>query len=561
MENHLFRAARLVLAGLLLPILVCFPAETREDSARLVFEKPPSLNKTLVYVVKKGDSLAVILRKQRGEQKKKIPYDLIRQLNPEIKDLNRIYPGQKIVLPVRETTDPGKLPNDLRIKSDPSPSSYRIKEKDTVSRILPPEPDVKPVEIPPTVRSSHEMNSGIDDLNQLPAGQILALPPTAAREGHAPSVESVPPAVHAVESDPTGPVRMSPPRIEQILRFIRPVIHQMKGTLTAKGNYFIPLKDTAQITIDCSLIPVVELDDGATVLLDFGNRLSEGIKGMIGQSWTNYGFVPGDDLGSGIAALKAIIHRSRNYAMSEAGSPITLMQKPEILVLPDWSVTTKKGSVGASYRQGLFLLGDNEKPLPGEARSFLEKNGLVVTEISGDQAVTGAPSQKVTPVVIDLRGLKGIALAERLLKALGETPAASADVVIFDQVRNGITLSFTADLLLRKGEKRFIIHAKRLPDQFVRILKEEGAEVILIGENGSGRPFIEELLQGLRIPVPFGYFSFRIPEAGSRPRLTATFSALRVTSGGEPLYLIDFDMSPDTLTLLRGLLGPRVVKY
>lgn len=561
MENHLFRAARLVLAGLLLPILVCFPTEAREDSARLVFEKPPSLNKTLIYVVKKGDSLAAILRKQRGDQKKKVPYDLIRQLNPEIRDLNRIYPGQKIALPVRETTDPGKLPNDLGKKIDPSPSSNRIKEKDTISRILRSEPDVKPERILPTVRSIPEMNPGIDDLNKLSAGQILALPPKAAREDHTPSVESVPPAIYPVESDPAGPVMVTPPRIEQILGFIRPVIHRMKGTLTAKGNYFIPLKDTAQITIDCSLIPVVELDDGATVLLDFGDRLSESIKGMISQSWTNYGFVPREELGSAITGLKAIIHRSRNYAMSEAGSPITLTQKPEIRVFPDWTVTAKKGSAGASYRQGLFLLGDNEKPLPGEARSVLEKNGFVVTEISGDQAVTGPPSQKVTPVVIDLGGLKGIALAGRLLKALGETPATNADVVIFDQVRDGITLSFTADLLLRKGEKRFIIHAKRLPDQFVRILKEEGAEVILIGEGGSGRPFVEELLQGLRIPVPFGHFSFRIPAAGSRPRLTATFSALRVTSGGEPLYLIDFDMSPDTLTLLRGLLGSRVVKY
>jgi len=34
-----------------------------------------------------------------------------------------------------------------------------------------------------------------------------------------------------------------------------------------------------------------------------------------------------------------------------------------------------------------------------------------------------------------------------------------------------------------------------------------------------------------------------------------------VTSGGEPLYLIDFDMSSDILTMLRGLLGSRVVKY
>ncbi len=561
MENYIFRAAGVVLTGLLLPVLVCFPVEAREGSARLVFEKTAALDKTLVYVVKKGDSFAAILRKQRGEQKKRVPYDLIRRLNPEIRDLNRIYPGQKIVLPVRETADLGELPNDLRKKSDPPPSSYRIKEEDSIGRILLSELDATPEEILPTARSIREPNPGIDDLNRLPAGQIVALPPKPVRQGDALSAESLLPAVHPMENDRTETAVMTTPRVEHTLGFIRQVINRMRGTLIAGGNYFIPLKDTAQITIDCSLIPVIELDDGATVLLDFGNRLSESVKGMIGQSWTNYGFVPGEELGNGLAGIKGIIRRSRNYTMSEAGSPLALMLKPDIQVFPDWTITTKKGAVGASYRQGLFLLGSNEKPLPGEARSFLEKNSLVVTEISGDQAVTGPASQKVTPIVTDLRGLKGIALAEQLLKALGETPVANAEVVIFDQARSGFTLSLTADLLLRRGEKRFIIHTKRLPDQFIRILEEEGTEVIPIGESASGRPLIEDLLRGLRIPVPFGHFSFRVPEASNRPRLTATFSALRVTSGGEPLYLIDFDMSSDTLAFLHGLIGGRIAKY
>jgi len=324
--RNAFRAAGVVLTGLLLPALACFPVEAREDSARLVFEKTAALGKTMVYIVKKGDVLTGILRKQRGD--KRVPYDLIRRLNPEIKDLNRIYPGQKIVLPVRETADLIKLPSDLRKKSDPLPTSYRIKAEDSISRILLSELDVNPEDILPTVRSIRELNPGIDDLNHLPAGEILALPLKPERQGHAPSAESMPPAVHPVENDQPKTAVMTLPSVEHILGFIRPVINRMKGTLIAKGNYFIPLKDTAQITIDCSSIPVVELDDGATVLLDFGNRLSEGIKGMIGQSWTNYGFVPGEELGSGIAGLKGIIGRSRNYAMTEAGSPLAVMPKP-----------------------------------------------------------------------------------------------------------------------------------------------------------------------------------------------------------------------------------------
>jgi LysM repeat protein len=506
MERHFFRTAGIIVICLLLPVFFYFPVEAREDSANLVFQKTPAPRKTSVYIVKKGDFLAGIYLKQMGNER--IPYKLIRRLNPGIRNLNRIYPGQKIILPVRETSELSELPSDVRRKSDvPSPGD-RVKEQD-----------------------------------------------------RAPAAESSLPAVSPVENAPAKTAMTTQPTAEQILGFIRPVISRMNGTLIAAGNYFIPLKEATQITIDCSAIPVVELDEGTTVLLDFGNRLSGEIKALIGQSWTNYAFLPGEELSDGLTGLKGIIRLSRNFEMSEVGSPLVLLPKPEILVLPDWIIAAKKTAVDTTYRQGLFLLGSNEKPLPGEARSFLEKNGLLVTEISGDREMTGPAVQKATPITVDLRGLIGIALAEPLLKALGETPVAGTDVVLFDQALNGFNLTITADLLVRKGGKRFVIHTKRLPEQFVRILKEGGVEVVPIGESASGRPLIEGLLQGLQIPVSFGYFSFRIPEDGNRPRLTTTFPALRAMLDGEPLYLLDFDMSPDVLAFLNGLVRGRIIKY
>ena len=507
MKQPLSLTAVIAMACLLLPSFHCLSVEAREGSASLVFQKTADPGNTTVYVVQKGDYLSEILRKHRGEQKKRIPYDLIRRLNPGIKDLNRIYPGQKILLPGRESVPLSDSPSDLHKKSD------------------------------------------------------VPLPGLGSKgQDRAAAAEPSPPAAPPREEGPPEKALKTPPSVEHILGFIRPVIGRMNGTLIAKGNYFIPLKEAAQITIDCSLIPLVELDEGTTLLLDFGNRLSGEIKTLIGQSWTNYAFVPKEELGDGLGGLKGIIRRSRSYEMNEVESPLVLLPKPEIRVFPDWTIG-KKAATGASSRQGLFLLGSNEKPLPGEIRFLLEKNGLAATEISDGRAVTGPAIQKAAPMTADLRGLKGIALAELQLKALGEAPVSGAEIVLFDQTKSGFDLSITADLLIRRGEKRFLIHAKRLPEQFIRILKEGGTEVVPIGEGESGRPLIEALLRALQIPVIFGHFDFRIPADGNRPRLTATFPALRAMQGSEPLYLLDFDMSPDVLAFLGGLTGGRIARY
>ena len=552
-----WRTAVIALALLLSPPLLPQAFSAREDSASLVLQKSAGQRKTHLYVVKKGDFLSEIFRRQMGDEP--VPTTLIRQLNPGIRNLNRIFPGQTLVLPIRGVTDLPEL-TALQSGNVPPVRSYRIQEDDSISRIILAELNANPEQVLPAYRLLRRLNPGIENLNNLPPGQVLNLPADASR----PELAAAPPQVAALPEekppvDTAAPVK-PPPIAEGFLGLIRPVISRMKGAITAEGNYYIPLKDTAQVTIDCSLIPVVEMDDGSTVLLDFGNRLSENLKRLITQSWSNYAFLASDELRDDLISLQNIIRRSRNYTIAHADRPLALAAKPEILVFPDWVIAGKKAVGGVLYRQGLFLLGESERPFPPEAVAVMEKYGLIVTEVTAGSAVT-PPTPPPTPVMQTLKGLKGVAFVEQLLRILGETPARSAGVTIFDQAKDGFNLAITADLLLQKGEKRFLILTKRLPEQFVRTLKDEGTEVFLMREQASGRSLIEELLQRLEIPISFGHFSFRVPEEGPRPRLTGTFPALRTTAGSETLYLVDFDISPDLLSLLQGRLGGRFARY
>jgi hypothetical protein len=543
-------------AVLLLAALLSSPLHAREDSARLVFQKTAGSGKSRVHVVKKGEWIAAILRSQFGNEP--VPYALIRRLNPGIRNMNRIYPGQRIVLPVPGSSEPSESISDIGRENPAPPVIYRILEEDSISRIILSEMNVNPAEALPAYRLIRKLNPEIPDLNRLPVGQTLRLPPAPARSA------VPPPAPLKTTARPTKKsVAKTAAITDSLLEIIRTVIGRMRGVVTVTGSYFIPLQEATQITIDCSQIPVVELDDGTTVLLDYGDRLSENLKGLIRQSWKNYAFLTSKEFRDGLGGLPGIIRHSQNYRMVRTDKPLALTVKPEILIFPDWIITGKETAGGATYRQGLFLLDRGERPLPAEARAFLEKSGVAVTEIAEDRAVSSleTPPAALRPVTADLQGLKGIALAERLLATLGETPIRNAEVVVFDQARNGFNLSVTADLLIRKGEKRFIFHTKRLPEQFLHILREAGTEVIPIGEKDQGRSLVEGVLQGLGIPVSFGYFSFRIPEEGKRPRLTGSFSALRAMNEGEPIYLIDFDVPPAVLPFLNGRRGGRVVRY
>ncbi len=535
------------------------PLSAREDSARLVLQKTAGGGNSQVHVVKKGEWIHRILQSHFGEEP--VSYALIRRLNPGIRNLNRIRPGQRIVLPVPGSSEPSESISDIGRENSSPPVIYRILEGDSISRIILSEMNVNPAEALPAYRLIRKLNPEIPDLNRLPAGQTLRMPPAPARSAVAPAAP-LKTTLRTAEKFDTKAAAKKSPAADDLLGIIRPVINRMRGAVTATGSYFIPLQETTQITIDCSQIPVVELDDGTTVLLDYGDRLSENLKGLIRQSWKNYAFLTAEEFRDGLGGLLGIIRHSQNYRMVRTDKPLELTVKPEILVFPDWLIIGKETAGGATYRQGLFLLDRGERPLPAEAKEFIEKSGVAVTEIAGDRALSSVETPPtLRPAIADLRALKGIALAERLLATLGVTPIRNAEVIVFDQARNGFNLSVMADLLIRKGEKRFILQTKRLPEQFVQVLREAGTEVIPVGENNQGRPLIEGVLQGLGIPVSFGYFSFRIPEEGKRPRLTGSFSALRATTEGEPVYLIDFDVPPAGLPFLNGRREGRVVRY
>jgi hypothetical protein len=550
----LFRRLAILVALIVLPLLHA-PLSAREDSASLVLQKTAGSGSSRIHVVKKGEWIHSILRSHFGEEP--VPYALIRRLNPGIRNLNRIRPGQRIVLPVPGTPEPSESISVIGGENSSPPVIYRIREGDSISRIILSELNVKPTEVLPAYRLIRKLNPEIADLNRLPTGRTLHLPP-------APTPLAVPPAAPLkIAAGPTEKSDAETAAIaDSLLGIIRPVIGRMRGAVTATGSYFIPLQETTQITIDCAQIPVVELDDGTTVLLDYGDRLSENLKRLIRQSWKSYAFLTSEGFRDGLGGLLGIVRHSQNYRMVRADKPLELTAKPEILVFPDWIITGNETAGGATYRHGIFLLDRGEQPLPAGARDFIEKSGVAVTEIAENRAVSSLETPPaLRPVLADLRALKGIALAEKLLVTLGETPLRNAEVVVFDQARNGFNLSVTADLLIRKGGKRFILHTKRLPEQFLQILREAGTEVIPIGETDQGRSLVEGVLRGLGIPVSFGYFSFRIPEEGKRPRLTGSFSTLRMMNEGEPVYLIDFDLPPSGLPFLDGPREGRIVRY
>ena len=99
----------------------------KEDTAYLTFQKSASSRSgTMIYTVKKGESLFDIVRRVTGETTHRTL--IIRKYNPRIKNLNLIYPGQKIILPVKAATAASSAATSLMISPPLSPRAGVLKD-------------------------------------------------------------------------------------------------------------------------------------------------------------------------------------------------------------------------------------------------------------------------------------------------------------------------------------------------------------------------------------------------------------------------------------------------
>jgi LysM repeat protein len=552
MGNPCLRFLYLILLSLTILTVASHDSFAEEDTAHLSFQKTATLSaKTRPYVVKEGEWLFQIMRAQAGITAHRLT--VIQKLNPEIKDLNKIKPGQVVILPEVER------PAVPEGEESSSTMNYTIKKGDSISRIAMRELNVKLPELRKAVNDIKQLNPDIRNYNMIYPGQTLQLPRRSIvitkQEVKAQEAESSSKVVKDEAKD--KPIIL--PRAH--LDIIRDVIIRMNGALITLGKYYIPIPELGQITIDCSTIPIVELDDGSSIFLDFGNRIPDTLKNMIQSNWKNYHSVEIENSDDTAAILQKIVNSSNTYSMTRRTAPYTIGAAPPLQLSLDW-IITKKTKDGKPYLQGLSFVSDNSRLLPKPMTRYAESNGMIITEVLDGQGVANAPDEKYAmPQMSNMNVSTNMELVNSLLNELGYQTTRDTEIGILNTSASGFDLSIKADLLAKQGDKQIMIVSKKIPQQFIDSLKTRGTETVTLDSGETKKTVIEKVLLAASIPFTFASFSFSVPEKNDKPTGTISFPAFKITRDKGDFYLIDFDIDREIYGLLNNKWEVNIVRY
>ena len=276
-----------VLAGLLCPVpaynaLLYKSYIVREDYGKNILCD--------AYIVGKNDWVYKIFR-QRGEiAEKDFPrfLGIFKRINPHIKDIDTIHPGQQILIPLKELENnplPGQesgvvtlpfvtisgLPDTL----EPHVQEYKVKEGDSLSKIFYRLYGSRPFE--ESVRLFSALNPDVKDFDRIYPEQVIRLP--------APSMKDKPWnlefATHPERMKTTGepaelqaqalsePAPAAPDAPTKTRRDMGPFGRAaaiLEARSQSRGVYYFPRSSGPDLKLDLSRFPVYAFENGTRMM-------------------------------------------------------------------------------------------------------------------------------------------------------------------------------------------------------------------------------------------------------------------------------------------------------
>ncbi len=550
-------------AVFILAAVFCQPALAKEDTAQISLKKTAvSKQNVHLYKIKKGDVISAIIRRLPGITEDDIPdnYRIIKQLNPDIENLNKLYAGQIIKLPGKSV-----YPVSTKPTLSASTQTYKVKKGDSLITIVHQQLHIK-TNTEKTLQLIKSMNPRIANANKIYTGQVIKLPGKTVFVQAPEETKIIGKAiVSSAENQPQpGEITNIKEKIVMSqaakLAVIKQILNEMNASISSSGNYYLPISKTGQVTIDCAKIPVIEFDDKTTVFLDWENRLNDNLKKIIRENWKHFSIIKVDKKDDVIAILRKIIAATKVYSMTKRDTPISAGGIPPVEVVVDWIITKTDSKQKLPLIQALRFVPENNSLLPKAIKNYARKNGLIITEIDGEKGLAGKPEEiySLPPIpVFPATEAKDFSYA--LVTHLGFSANKDADVKVFNMAKEGFNLSIKADVLISNAEKKYIIYSRNLPEQFINVFKAKGYGLIFIDSSDSPKIIMEKILPRLAIPSTSGYFSFSGVDKNQAP-FTFGFNGTKIKTDKDQ-YIIDFAIDDGLRSLIGELWQASFARY
>lgn len=459
------------------------------------------------YAVRKNDYVLKLLR-QKGEiAHTDFPafLQIFEQINPHIRDIDQIRPGQRIYIPLKKL-QPDSMPGqasgvvtipfvmlDQKRHDGASSSVYRAVPGDCVSVLIAERfGSYGSRDYREGIRLFRELNPAVTDIHFIRVGQQLHLPnperpspdtvPLLPDNAAAPELTAAahpPPGAAASEELPAGnPLTVAAAALD--------------AALMDRGVYYFPSPDGTDWQMDLERFPVLTYQNRRILFADSAGRNEiEKAAEKIRRHWPNAEIrylAPDASTGDVLAAVLESAGRRmdpQKISFTDGGVEVSIKAR--------W-VSPSAGDF--QTRRCLMPVNRAAEMTPRTIRDYLAQNGIVLQEFLQSQGGSAGPAPKNTSHG-DLPPAETISLASRrefvksLLTVLGCSYAPDVPVMF---PYAGIQVQAVTNLAAAPDGREFLIDFGEFYGDAVAAIRQTGLKVLQIPKHASFETITEKVL-------------------------------------------------------------------
>ena len=472
------------------------------------------------YVVKKDEWVLKIFR-QKGEiahQDFRDFLGIFQRLNPQIKDIDMIQPGQTIDIPLRKLehgTLPGQASGVVTIPFvtlskvmdviQAHSQSYRVQRGDTVSKLIARHYGrYGSKSYQEGIKLFKAANPQVTNLNLIYAGRKVYLPDPAMREeswyasiydtqgnlrqtvnpkATAAPVQGEPELQPApvAEAEPEGPLAQAAATVG--------------GKLMDKGTFFLPRQGAEDFELDLSRYPMLDLQNNTKVLFNREDRIMGLTPEALQQQWPEVKVASLTGQESVQEIIGAIFQALGENETQNSGAELGFHDQSV-------SVTVRAKWIKPESDQRHLCITPISAPgeeTPESIRRYLEQNGIVLKEVlpggkSAAQAATAGDQRHAVQNILALAPKNQKDFVHNLARVLGlrYTPNVA---ISFPYA--GIQVKAYANLLSAGNQRELLVDFGDLYGDAVTAIRKTGPQIVQITAEDDYLAITKKLLDGL----------------------------------------------------------------
>ncbi|KPJ58151.1 MAG: hypothetical protein AMJ42_03800 [Deltaproteobacteria bacterium DG_8] len=419
--------------------------------------------------------------------------NFIKELNPDIKDLNTMEDYQIILIPL-------DLP--------PENKSYRIifKEPGKVIRTI----------------------SIIPEQEKLP-------PPTPKPEGKA-TLEKV--------------------NLKTILNDgLITLINESGGTLQQEGTHEFPDFEGSQLSLDTATYPILQFKNNTTIIVDPENRLPAEIKEVIQSKWSNYKIIPSEKDRQVESLLDQLINEMSFFKVIKHGEPLIKGQDVLVKIVGDWLVYPESSS-HKIFIINMIHSPEHKIPMPIRnylEELAIKLIDIDLFEQSEDKVSTMVEDRGKGTVLSEISRIDftdKLTFVDTLLELTGQDYSKNVPISVYSRDSTGLALNVMIDRTFVKDGKKHLIYLQNKSPKLLHLLTKQGFPLLRLMTEEDAVTTIKKVLDFLRIRYQSPIIEFVASKTDQENKIWINIPGIFFETEGKKVLLTHIELHQTLISFL-----------